>query len=567
MHASATVEGDVAAAELAATHRAYVVRRLPTLAALDLAVTSVWLVSLVAAGDVSGGAAACTMAFQALVLAGAIAACSLRAAAGLVVPIVALAVTLVGLSWVGLFAFAVGSGVVLGFIVFVVFIGAAIGTAWGWGPQLAVQLPVTAGWLLALPSLTKRLSASERLAAVGIGSALALVVAEWAKRALHDEIRRRRAEAELGAELAASRDAFRDVYENARDFIWMADLKGRLTYANAALARLRGEPAEAIVGRTVADLLTDHPENPPRIAWKPGIARIRTGERLPTMIVQVHSATGPRWMESVISPLRDRDGRVNGLQSVNRDVTERRETEEALRVSEARHRNLVEQLVASEQKLRLLAQRQVSVREEERTRLGFDLHDDVCQELVGIQIIVEAVRQRLERDVPGAAADLTRAGQYLTELVEHLRAVARELRPMLLHDLGLEDSLRSLAHGLSSTATVVELVCPEPIPRLDASTELAVYRIAQESLANALRHSGARSVVLGLSANESRVTLEVRDDGCGFEPDDRRDFALGLLSMEERAIAVNGRLEVISAPAHGTTVRLRCPLTTASSAA
>lgn len=561
-----TVEPDVPAAELAAARRVYIVRRWPALALLNLAATLVWLSTLVAAGDVAFGAAVGTMVFQAVVLATAVGICSRRPTGRQVVPVVVAAVALVGVSWVALFAFSEASGLVLGFIVFVVYVGAAIGTAWGWGPQLAVQAPVTAGWLLALPAITKRLSISERIATAGIGSAIALVIAEWAARAFRDDLRRQRAEADLGAELAASRDAFRDLYENARDFIWIADLKGRLTYVNAALARLHDRPAEAIVGRTVADLLTDHPENPPRVAWKPGIARIRAGERLPTMIVQVHSATGPRWMESVISPVRDRNGRVTGLQATNRDVTERRAAEEALRLSEMRSRNLVEQLVASEQKLRLLAQRQVSIREEERTRLGFDLHDDVCQELVGIAIIVESVRQRLETPMPSAATELGRAVQYLNELGEHLRRVARELRPILLHDLGLADSLQSLAHGLTTPATTVAVELPTPIPRLQENVELAVYRIAQEALTNALRHADARSIALSLSASDDVLALEVRDDGRGFEPERRDDHALGLLSMEERAIAVHGHLEITSAPGRGTVVRLRCPLATTSPA-
>ena len=560
MHAPPPAEPALSQTELGEARAKHVADRLPALALVNLAATAVWLSSLVAAGDVGVRAAAATLLFQLVVLGVALRLCPRHTPTPHVVPVTVAAIALVGLSWVALFAFAQASGLVLGFVVFTVFVGAGVATAWGFGPQLAVQVPVTTGWLLALPAITKRLSTSERIAAAGIGSVIALVIAEWAARTFREELRRRRAEVDLATELAASRDAFRDLYENARDFIWMADLRGRLTYVNTAVARLRDEPADAIVGRTVADLLTDHAENPPPAEWRSGIARILAGETLPTMVVQVRAAGGPRWVESLVSPVRERSGRVTGLQATSRDITERREAEEALRVSEMRARSLIEQLVESEGKLRMLAQRQVSVREDERTRLGFDLHDGVCQELVGVTIIVEAARQRLETQPLGVANDLARAGEYLREIVEHLRRVARELRPILLHDLGLEDSLRSLAHGLATAETAVEASFPTPIPRLRHDVELAVYRIAQEAMSNALRHAAARTITLTLSATPAVLTLEVRDDGCGFEREQRRIHALGLLSMEERALAANGRLEIDSEPRRGTTIRLRCTL-------
>lgn len=134
------------------------------------------------------------------------------------------------------------------------------------------------------------------------------------------------------------------------------------------------------------------------------------------------------------------------------------------------------------------------------------------------------------------------------------------MRPILLHDLGLEDSLRSLAHGLATAETAVEASFPTPVPRLRHDVELAVYRIAQEAMSNALRHAAARTITLTLSATPDVLTLEVRDDGCGFEREQRRIQALGLLSMGERALAANGRLEIESDPGRGTALRLRCNL-------
>jgi two-component system sensor histidine kinase UhpB len=215
----------------------------------------------------------------------------------------------------------------------------------------------------------------------------------------------------------------------------------------------------------------------------------------------------------------------------------------------------------SAEPLRRLARRQASIREEERKRLGFDLHDDVCQELVGIGILIESVRRRVTDEAPTLEPALARLGRYVGEVGEHLRQMARDLRPMLLRDLWLEGSLQSLADGLTSDGTRVVARFATPIPRLAEDTEIGVYRIAQEALANAVRHARAHEIALTLAVVDRGLTLEIRDDGCGFAHGSRHGSdALGLFGMEERALALGGRLGLRSALGEGTTVRLECPV-------
>jgi signal transduction histidine kinase len=223
-------------------------------------------------------------------------------------------------------------------------------------------------------------------------------------------------------------------------------------------------------------------------------------------------------------------------------------------------RRSLAELQTREDQLRLLAQRQVKVREEERRRLGFDLHDDVCQELVGTGIMVESVRGRLQGVDPESSQKLGRVSRHLNELGEHLRLVARELRPMLLHDLGLEDSVRSLAAGMASPTTRVTATSLTPIPRLAEDVEVAVYRIVQESISNGLRHAAAGEIGVTLAVGDGVLRVEVRDDGRGFDVTHRQREALGLVSMEERALALGGKLVVRSTPGSGTSVVLMCPL-------
>lgn len=130
----------------------------------------------------------------------------------------------------------------------------------------------------------------------------------------------------------------------------------------------------------------------------------------------------------------------------------------------------------------------------------------------------------------------------------------------LLLDLGLEDSLRSLAGGMSTATTRVVASFPTAIPRLDDEVEVAVYRVAQEAISNALRHAAASEIGVSLTVADRVLRLEARDDGCGFDPEVRRREALGLISMEERALALDGRIEVGSEAGRGTLIRLICPV-------
>ena len=346
-----------------------------------------------------------------------------------------------------------------------------------------------------------------------------------------------------------SEQRYRELIESQQDVVVRVDPSGHVTFANDSLCRTLGQPREQILGRNFLHFV--HEED--RAGAIAATRALQTPPRRATIENRALTRHGWRWFNWEARGIEDESGAVVAIQSVGRDVTDRRNAEEALRAS-------LEELRQNEEKLRLLAQRQARIREEERKRLGFDLHDDVCQELVGVAIMVASLRRRLAPLPPDAAAELDRISGYLNEVVEHLRLLARELRPMLLRDLGLEGSLRSLLEGMSLPSTTVTARFVTAIPRLDEDTEVAVFRITQEALANAVRHANARSIVVSLAVNEDGLSLEVRDDGRGFVTDDRRHEALGLVSMEERALALGGRFEVWSEPGRGTAVRLECPL-------
>jgi signal transduction histidine kinase len=201
----------------------------------------------------------------------------------------------------------------------------------------------------------------------------------------------------------------------------------------------------------------------------------------------------------------------------------------------------------------------------ERARLARELHDAMSQSLFSLQLAAETASRQLADDPEAAAAQLGVVRSLATRLATELRTTVDGLRPAELERDGLVATLRAQltvaarAHGVPVDLSVGEL------PDLAADVEHQVLRIAQEAVANALRHAGAGRVAVALGRVESvtppTVRLRVVDDGRGFDPEARavRSRRLGLTSMHERAASLGGSLGIESAPGRGTTVELRFP--------
>ena len=212
-----------------------------------------------------------------------------------------------------------------------------------------------------------------------------------------------------------------------------------------------------------------------------------------------------------------------------------------------------EMLDRLERERRDSARRALSAQEEERRRLARELHDEVGQALTAVLLQLEGA----ERNVDGAARERVREAREATRAtLEEVRAIARGLRPEALDDLGLASALRQLCTEAERSGVIVRRsIAPELA--LEPEAEVVVYRVAQEAITNALRHSGAEAIDVVLAADEAGVTLTVRDDGRGFdgEPSD----GTGLRGMRERAVLAGGRLDVLATPGRGTDVTLRLP--------
>ena len=222
-------------------------------------------------------------------------------------------------------------------------------------------------------------------------------------------------------------------------------------------------------------------------------------------------------------------------------------------------------LASGQQQFKHLARQVWRVQEEERRRLARELHDGIGGNLTALKHQLEAISMALQsrddlRERAGAALALTAA------TLEDTRELSRMLRPQVLDDLGLGAALNWLArHVATSAGFRIEVDSDHLTAPVDADLATLVFRIAQEALANAAKHSAASHVLVHVAAREGQLSLLVSDDGTGCEPAlalarNAQGLSGGLSGMRERVGLFGGRFHFVSAPGEGTHVRIVLPL-------
>ena len=229
------------------------------------------------------------------------------------------------------------------------------------------------------------------------------------------------------------------------------------------------------------------------------------------------------------------------------------------------------QLETAEAHIRALAARLQAAREEEKTRIARDLHDDLGQLLTAVQMELRWVEERLaahpESDLGNVITDrVVEAGRLVEQTTRSVQRIAADLRPSALDQLGLGAALRQEGRRFQErTGIPCEVVVRCGVHELEGRAAITLYRVAQEALTNVARHAGASRVTVTLAANELDVSLRVEDDGRGLDGMDQGPGALGLLGMKERATMIGGDVRFAGEDGRGTVVELRVPLSRAIS--
>ena len=232
-----------------------------------------------------------------------------------------------------------------------------------------------------------------------------------------------------------------------------------------------------------------------------------------------------------------------------RDITRRKQAEDELR--------------RQQQELRDLSARVLEAREDEKTLLARELHDELGQLLTALKMDLAWLRERLpqEEELLEKARDM---GEMLDKTVSSTRRISADLRPLMLDDLGLADAAGWLVDDFAKRSGVearLEVSAGPGFEDMSKAVATAVYRALQESLTNIARHSGAQSAWVLLAVEDGTVHFEVEDNGRGIAPEElAKARSLGLKGMRERITHLGGSLEIVRAPRGGTRVRARVPL-------
>jgi PAS domain S-box-containing protein len=362
--------------------------------------------------------------------------------------------------------------------------------------------------------------------------------------------------------LRFSEERFRSL---VRDLYFAVVLHGpdaRVEFANRAAHRLFNIPDGAAIGNRLADLgimAVTEDGQPIPFQNQPVPTILRTGKpiREGLMPLRVPGSDRPLWIFGSAVPQIDANGNIVRVISSFADVTEMKNAERAIH-------NLSTQLL--------------KLQDEERRRLGRELHDGLAQTVLAINLNLAQVRQSLSSSNSSAAVPLEKARALTQDMSRAIRTLSYLLHPPLLDDLGLISTLKEYVQGFSERSGIdTQLQIIADLDRFPQPIELALFRIVQESLTNIQRHSGSPTAQIRLTHESSMLTLEVADQGHGIanstfvlEHKNSADIpskpansevnhgatrlGVGIPGMRERIVQLGGHLDIISSPT-GTTIR------------
>jgi PAS domain S-box-containing protein len=386
--------------------------------------------------------------------------------------------------------------------------------------------------------------------------------------------------------LRESEERFRMLVQGVQEYaIYYLDPLGHVITWNSGAERLKGYRTDEILGKNFSSF---YPPEDVKLG-KPKQILDEAAQRGQSQEEgwRIRKDGSRFWASVVVTALRNPKGSLQGFAKVTRDITERHGKEEILakakellelrveqrtavlaRVNQELRTEIAERVRAEEQfraslaQLRALADRLQNVREEERTSISREIHDELGQACTAIKMDLALIGHKTTKRQARLRAKVDSATQLVDGMIVTLRRIASDLRPRTLDDLGLAAALEWQAQEFESRTGIPCRVALPDVPLVfDSQLSTAIFRIFQESLTNVARNAQATRVDARLEREADQLIFQVRDNGRGFDPEEAQARrSLGLVGMKERALLLNGELKVNGIPGSGTTMTLRIPL-------
>jgi PAS domain S-box-containing protein len=372
--------------------------------------------------------------------------------------------------------------------------------------------------------------------------------------------------------LRDSQTPFRLLVEAVQDYaIFMLNPEGKVSSWNIGAERIKGYKAEEIVGRHFSCF---YPEEDVRLG-KPdrGLVTATKEGRFEDEGWRIRKDGSRFWASVTITAIKDDSAKVLGFAKVTRDVTERMQTQKALEEEVAERRDAERRFQNSERSLRQLSLHLLRTQDEERRRIGRDLHDSLGQYLAVLKMKLDSVASQIAQKEGELAGEFGQCIRLMDDSIKEVRTVSYLLYPPMLEEMGLRSAIPWYLDGFSARSGIkTTFEVQTTLGRLPRESELALFRVLQESLTNVHRHSGSSTAHVRLLAKGEMVILEIEDRGKGIPSELLAEFCqewmgglgIGVRGMNERMRQLGGRLDLASNEG-GTIVTAMVPAEKASS--